>query len=113
MPTLNIVCQGNVSDFIEDLCDFFVFLFIANSIVCLMPSSVCTILARFFSRRQVLKNRRQMPEIRAKSVLVHAVTITQCELLKTRSERITDVSQRPVKYSAYYISGLELFHSSD
>ncbi len=38
----------------------------------LMPSSHCTILARFFTRRQVLINRRQMPEIGGKSVLVHA-----------------------------------------
>ncbi len=38
----------------------------------LMPSSHCTILARFFTRRQVLINRRQMPEIGGKSVLVPA-----------------------------------------
>ncbi len=38
----------------------------------LMPSSHCTILARFFTRQQVLINRRQMPYIRGKSVLVHA-----------------------------------------
>ncbi len=37
-----------------------------------MPSSHCTILARFFTRRQVLMNRWQMPEIGGKSVLVHA-----------------------------------------
>ncbi len=37
-----------------------------------MPSSHCTILARFFTRRQVLMNRRQMPDIWGKSVLVHA-----------------------------------------
>ncbi len=40
--------------------------------VYLMPSSHCTILARFFTRRQVLINRRQMPEIGGKSVLVPA-----------------------------------------
>ncbi len=39
---------------------------------CLMQSSHCMILARFFTRRQVLINRRQMPEIGGKSVLVHA-----------------------------------------
>ncbi len=38
----------------------------------LMPSSHCTILARFFTRRQVLINRRQMPEIGGKSALVPA-----------------------------------------
>ncbi len=38
---------------------------------CLMLSSHCTIFARFFPRQQVLINRRQMPEIRGKSVLVH------------------------------------------
>ncbi len=38
----------------------------------LMPSSHCTILARFFTRWQVLINRWQMPEIGGKSVLVHA-----------------------------------------
>ncbi len=38
----------------------------------LMPSSHCTILARFFTRRQVLINRRQMAEIGGKSVLVPA-----------------------------------------
>ncbi len=38
----------------------------------LMPSSHCTILAQFFTRRQVLINRRQMPEIGGKSVLVPA-----------------------------------------
>ncbi len=37
-----------------------------------MPSSHCTILERFFTRRQVLINRRQMPEIGGKSVFVHA-----------------------------------------
>ncbi len=37
-----------------------------------MPSSHCTILARFFTRRQVLINRRQMPEIGGKSELVPA-----------------------------------------
>ncbi len=37
-----------------------------------MPSTHCTILARFFTRRQVLINRRQMPEIGGKSVLVPA-----------------------------------------
>ncbi len=37
-----------------------------------MPSSHCTILARFFTRWQVLINRRQMPEISGKSVLVPA-----------------------------------------
>ncbi len=36
----------------------------------LMPSSHYTILARFFTRRQVLINHRQMPEIGGKSVLV-------------------------------------------
>ncbi len=43
-------------------------------IVCyqLMPSSHCTILARFFTRQQVLINRRQMPEIGGKSELVPA-----------------------------------------
>ncbi len=43
-----------------------------NSLTCLMPSSHCTILARFFTRRQVLINRWQMPDIRGKSVVVHA-----------------------------------------
>ncbi len=38
----------------------------------LMSSSHCTILARFFTCRQVLINRRQMPDIGGKSVLVHA-----------------------------------------
>ena len=38
----------------------------------LMPSSDCTILAPILARRQVLRNRRQMPEITGKSVLVHA-----------------------------------------
>ncbi len=37
-----------------------------------MPSSHCTILAQFFTRRQVLINRRHMPEIGHKAVLVHA-----------------------------------------
>ncbi len=37
----------------------------------LMPSSHCMILARFFTRRQVLINHRQMPNIGGKSVLVH------------------------------------------
>ncbi len=37
-----------------------------------MPSSHCTILARFFTRQQVLINRWQMPEIGGKWVLVHA-----------------------------------------
>ncbi len=41
-----------------------------------MPSSHCAILAPIFTRRQVLRNRRQMPEIGGKSVLVHAM---QCE----------------------------------
>ncbi len=36
-----------------------------------MPSSHCTILARFFTRRQFLIIRRQMPDIGGKSVLVH------------------------------------------
>ncbi len=36
-----------------------------------MPSSHCTILARFFTRRQVDKSQK-MPEIRGKSVIVHA-----------------------------------------
>ena len=36
------------------------------------PSSDCMILAQFLARRQVLRNRRQMPEIIGKSVLVHA-----------------------------------------
>ncbi len=61
-----------------------------------MPSSHCTILARFFTRRQVLINRRQvMLEIGGKSV-----TIAQCELSKTRSEGIADASPTPVKYLA-------------
>ncbi len=38
-----------------------------------MPSSHCAILARFFTRRQVLINRRQMPNIGGKSVLVPAI----------------------------------------
>ncbi len=38
-----------------------------------MPRSHCTILARFFTRRQVLINRRQMPNIGGKSVLVPAI----------------------------------------
>ncbi len=42
------------------------------SLLSLMPSSHCTILAWFFTRRQVLINRRQMPNIGGKSVLVHA-----------------------------------------
>ncbi len=42
-----------------------------HKISSLMPSSHWTILARFFTRRQVLINRRQMPDIRGKSVLVH------------------------------------------
>jgi len=37
-----------------------------------MPSSDCMILATILARRQVLRNRRQMPEITGKSVLVHA-----------------------------------------
>ncbi len=37
-----------------------------------MPSSHCTILARFFSSRQVLINHRQKPGIGGKSMLVHA-----------------------------------------
>ncbi len=37
-----------------------------------MPSSHCTILALFFTRRQVLINRRQMAEIGGKSALVPA-----------------------------------------
>ncbi len=37
-----------------------------------MPSSHYTILDRFFTRLQVLINRRQMPDIGGKSVLVHA-----------------------------------------
>ncbi len=37
-----------------------------------MLSSHCKILARFFTRRHVLINRRQMPEIGGKSVLVPA-----------------------------------------
>ncbi len=37
-----------------------------------MPSSHCTILAGFFTRRQVLINRWQMPKIGGKSVLIHA-----------------------------------------
>ncbi len=37
-----------------------------------MPSSHCTILARFFTCRQVLINRRQMPDIGGKSMRVHA-----------------------------------------
>ncbi len=40
--------------------------------LCVMPSSHCTILARYFTRRQVLINRRQMPQIGGKLVLVHA-----------------------------------------
>ncbi len=40
--------------------------------VTIMPSSHCTILARFFTRGQVLINRRQMPEIGGKSALVPA-----------------------------------------
>ncbi len=43
-----------------------------NSLTCLMPSSHCMILARFFTRRQVLIYRWQMPHIGSKSVLVHA-----------------------------------------
>ncbi len=38
----------------------------------IMPSSHCTILARFFTHRQVLINRRQMPEIGGKLVLIQA-----------------------------------------
>ncbi len=37
----------------------------------LMPSSHCTILARFFNRRQVMINRQQMHNIGGRSVLVH------------------------------------------
>ncbi len=37
-----------------------------------MASSHCTILARFFTCRQVLINRQQMPDIGGKTVLVHA-----------------------------------------
>ncbi len=37
-----------------------------------MPRWHCTILALIFTRRQVLWNRQQMPEIGGKSVLVHA-----------------------------------------
>ncbi len=37
-----------------------------------MPSSHCAILGRFFTRRQVLINRWQMPDIGRKSELVHA-----------------------------------------
>ncbi len=37
----------------------------------LMPSSHCMILARFFTRWQVLINCRQMPDIGGKSMLVH------------------------------------------
>lgn len=37
-----------------------------------MPSSDCMILATILARRQVLRNRRQMPEITGKSALVHA-----------------------------------------
>ncbi len=61
-----------------------------------MPSSHCTILARFFTRRQVLINRRQMPEIVGKSVLVY-VTIAQCELSQMQSEGIADASATPWK----------------
>ncbi len=43
-----------------------------NPLTCLMLRSHCTILARFFTRRQVLINRWQMPHIGGKSVLVHA-----------------------------------------
>ncbi len=38
----------------------------------IMPSSHCPILARFFTRRQVLLNHRQMPKIGGISVLIHA-----------------------------------------
>uniref|UniRef100_A0A671P3U4 GTP-binding protein 1 n=1 Tax=Sinocyclocheilus anshuiensis TaxID=1608454 RepID=A0A671P3U4_9TELE len=41
-----------------------------------MRSSHCTILARFFTRRQILRNCRQMPEIGGKSVLVHLLLST-------------------------------------
>ncbi len=39
----------------------------ADLCTALMPSSHCTILARFFTRRQVLINRRQMPKLEARS----------------------------------------------
>lgn len=38
----------------------------------LRPSSDCTILAAILAPQQVLRNRRQMPEITGKAVLVHA-----------------------------------------
>ncbi len=66
-----------------------------------MPSSHCTILARFFTRRQVLINRRQMPEIGGKSVLVHASDNRAVRIIKgNRSEGITGASPTPTKYLA-------------
>ncbi len=50
------VVNRHIKRFLENFCPY------------LMPSS----LARFFTRWQVLINRRQMPEIGGKSVLVHA-----------------------------------------
>ncbi len=45
---------------------------VLRSVIVVMPSSHCMILARFFTRRQVLINRRQMAEIGGKLELVHA-----------------------------------------
>ncbi len=48
----------------------------------LMPSSHCTILARFLTHRQVLINRRQMPDIGGKSALVHVSDNRQVWMIK-------------------------------
>ncbi len=58
----------------------------------LVPSSHCAILGRFFTHRQVLINRRQMPTSEENRSSFTRVTIAQCELSKTRSEIIADAS---------------------
>ncbi len=102
-----------------------------------MPSSHCTILARFFTRRQVLINRRQMPEIGGKSVLVHAsdnravwiikdaiwpnLTILQCEWVLTEKYigddlqpmREQDTGQREVRGGLFYIIIIIIIIQSD
>ncbi len=65
----------------------------ANTLYRGKPTSHCMILARFFIHRQVLLNRRQMPEIGGKLVLVHvsdksrSMNYQRCDLRESLMRR--------------------------